>query len=251
MKDTQGAEFAMRVAHEAWRNPGSSRKPSRILTAPANSVVLQSARAPHASSTPGTMPGHPFLHATSYRGVPAPASLGYAGIPVHSQRLPYHADPRIYQGGHPHPLPPRRHPDLATATPAKLKATPPDASRSSQLLLTKNNTDPRQTQASASDTQLDINCVAEQETVKVTPGETPKSPSSRIHLNPEEDLEERQVGREIRLRYFGSLPPLTKTTALTILSYLPHSDVCKCTLVSKQWQDLSMEERLWKLPSHK
>eukprot|EP00529_Nitzschia_sp_RCC80_P007124 CAMPEP_0113489972 /NCGR_PEP_ID=MMETSP0014_2-20120614/26802_1 /TAXON_ID=2857 /ORGANISM="Nitzschia sp." /LENGTH=1347 /DNA_ID=CAMNT_0000383721 /DNA_START=299 /DNA_END=4342 /DNA_ORIENTATION=- /assembly_acc=CAM_ASM_000159 len=121
MKDKRGAEFAMRVADEAWKNRtvGSARKPAPPKSTPVQAPP-SAPRNPPAPTSAGRLPpqGPPTHHAhmmqPSPRGHgPPPPSGPHHYPPRHPHYMVHHNGPRVPMGHHgwtPSPMGIRIHP---------------------------------------------------------------------------------------------------------------------------------------------
>lgn len=219
MKDTSGAEFAMRVSQEAWKT-GSHTKgglPGQHVPAPppAMNRNIQPAAASHHSG--GTLAPHPYMrsyhHITPQVGSQMP--MGYSmgmHMPPFAAMYPgaYHVPPPMHQR-----LPSPPTVAVAPSAPETVirEATKPEASM-------------------------------------ITPGDTPRIAALRITFDIEHSRKKRVMNAadEETVAYFGSLPRQPKTTALAIFSYLSNTDVYQCALVSKLWKNLAFDEDLWQFP---
>jgi hypothetical protein len=74
---------------------------------------------------------------------------------------------------------------------------------------------------------------------------TTKNPAARKGFNPH-SVKKKNGKREMTKHYFGPTnAPQTKTTALTIFSFLSNDDIYNASLVSHAWSKLSLDEELW------
>lgn len=230
IKDQRGADFAMRVADEAWKGkapgpPGNSgQKP-----APPHPSSASRRRPIPSPMGPGRLgpPPHHMMHATP------------RGPPPHHH--PSHHHPHPHYMGHPHmmmgppigyspmgmPMTPAGyppHPDAHGMYPPP--PGPPPSSRKHAPLAPKS----------------------------VTPAmTTPRTPAVRIQFDPATSRKKRKLSSgelEPTLPYFGDdLPKQPKTTALAIFAFLSNDDIYNAGLVCKSWSRLAVDEELWKFQS--
>jgi hypothetical protein len=75
-----------------------------------------------------------------------------------------------------------------------------------------------------------------------TTSSTPRTPSFQRRLD---DVRSKE-NSERKEPYFGpDVPDQTKTTALTVFSYLTNDDLFNASIVSKRWCDVSFDQALW------
>lgn len=221
MKDTAGAEFAMRVAEETWKGQGQSgRKPitgqSRGPTNPPPSASRQGPPSGH-GPPPGAYSHHHGGHHGHYMRPPymghhmmPPVGYHHMGVP---NVTPGYGDPR----GVPFPPPPR--PSIGSASDASSKETKGTT-----------RTEDRKRPAK-----------------EVTPS-APRTPATRVAFDIASSRKKRKLdnSEEDTFPYFGAaLPAQPKTTALAIFSYLSHDGAYKAAMVCKSWKHLAMDEELW------
>ena len=72
---------------------------------------------------------------------------------------------------------------------------------------------------------------------------TPKNPAARKGFNPHSI--KKNGKKETTKEYFGLGNKATKTTALTIFSFLSNDDIYNATLVCHAWNELCLDEQLW------
>eukprot|EP00339_Tiarina_fusa_P025740 CAMPEP_0117049734 /NCGR_PEP_ID=MMETSP0472-20121206/34343_1 /TAXON_ID=693140 ORGANISM="Tiarina fusus, Strain LIS" /NCGR_SAMPLE_ID=MMETSP0472 /ASSEMBLY_ACC=CAM_ASM_000603 /LENGTH=1100 /DNA_ID=CAMNT_0004763257 /DNA_START=351 /DNA_END=3653 /DNA_ORIENTATION=- len=230
IKDQRGADFAMRVADEAWKGrvPHGAKKPPP-QPAPAAAASSSSRRLP----SPGRRPpsGHHMTH-------PSPR-----GPPPGSHPHPYYMHPHYM-----HPPPPGHSPSMmgipitpagyaypphmapGEAPPHGMYHPPPTIPHSAA----RKPPPPRQSKT-------------------VTPGtaSTPKTPAVRVFkFDPATSRKKRKLspdGKEPTLPYFGEqTPQQPKTTVLAIFSFLTNDDLFNAGLVCKSWSQLATDGELWK-----
>ncbi|CAJ1968700.1 unnamed protein product [Cylindrotheca closterium] len=221
IKDQRGADFAMRVADEAWKGkppglPLSARKgnpypnPGRRYPTPS---PMGAGRMPHHMMHPGGPPRGPPSHQHQHHHHHHPHYMG----PPMMMGYPPMGMPMTPVGYHPHseahgmyPPPPGPPPPSSRKTPGqKSVATPASAE--------------------------------------------PKSPPVRIKFDPATSRKKRNTKAgepEPTLPYFGStMPAQPKTTALAIFSFLSNDEIYNAGLVCKSWSRLAVDEELWKIQS--
>lgn len=232
IKDQRGADFAMRVADEAWKQgrAGVPRKPAAPAASagrhpPGKSPSMSHMPPPHMMhpSPRGPMPphgpppGHP--HHISYgmppymRGPPPPHGYPHMGMPpLTPAGYPQHP-PHMH--GEMYPPPPHHggpHPSMRKG---ELKRPPPNS---------------------------------------VTPlMATPRTPGIRVQFDPASSRKKRKISLgqdEATIPFFGmKFPAQPKTTALAIFSFLSNDDLYNAGLVCKSWSQLAMDGELWKFES--
>ena len=218
MKDTKGAEFAMRVSQESWKGQRKpvGGPPRRVpIASPANVVrQVQGVPAPTPGSR-GPPPHRGFLH-PAYMGAPPHQMMGHIGYsPMGGPAVTpgFAPPPRMERPVVPRPPPP----------PRSMSRPPPPTSGPTAHRPPKR--------------------VAEE----ITP--PPKSRGVRIEFDAASSRKKRRRGggEEEMFAYFGkSVAKQPKTTALAIMSYLSNDDLYKAALVNKSWSRLAMDEELWK-----
>jgi hypothetical protein len=216
IKDQRGADFAMRVADEAWKGqPGGPRKPPP--SAPRPSMQQQSQPSPASARFPphtmhpsprGPPPGYPthYMHQGLMMGPPMGGPMtGMGYSPMGGPMTP---------AGY---YPPMSHGEMHGMYP------PPPQQR-----LAEQSAPPKRTSA-------------------------PRTPAVRVEFDPASSRKKRKLSpgvAEPTLAYFGDkLPEQPKTTALAIFSFLSNDDLYNAGLVCKSWTKLAMDEELWKFQS--
>jgi hypothetical protein len=211
IKDQRGADFAMRVADEAWKGqPGGPRKPPP--SAPRPKMLQQPLPSPATARFPphpmhpsprGPPPGYPthYMHQGMMMGPPMGGPMGGMGYsPMGGPMTPAGYYPPMH-GMYP-PPPHQRQPEQSA--PLKRTSTP-------------------RTPA----VRVEFDPASSRKKRKLSPGVA-----------------------EPTLAYFGDkLPEQPKTTALAIFSFLSNDDLYNAGLVSKSWTKLAMDEELWKFQS--
>ena len=228
IKDQAGADFAMRVADEAWKGKSAGTGPIRSKPVPTpSSSSKRSAPSPMTASKSGRLSRPPMLHSTP-RGAPHPR----AGAPP-----PPPPPPPPHYMGHfmgppigfsPMGLPitpagyPPHHRGEHRPPPGYYPIPPPQSNIASSR--TKN-------------APL---------APKVTPAPvpTPKTPAVRIKYEP------KRASNEPSLSYFvANYPKQPKTTVLAIFSFLSNDDLYNAGLVCNSWSKLAVDGELWKFES--
>jgi hypothetical protein len=215
MKDTRGAEIAMRAAEEAWKGPSSHRKPpSRPVVPPVSTpssarqpmggMMRPSPTDPRSASSMASMVAHPHYMGRSYMSHMAPMGFSPMAVPPVTP---------VYAGSASrHRAPSRVQPFTAPTT--VVQGTKRVAN-------------------------------------KITPSVPPRTPAVRVVFDPAYSRKKRKKGDqdEETHSYFGiSLPPQPKTTALAVLSFLSNEDAYKASLVCKTWKSLAEDGELWRFP---
>jgi hypothetical protein len=210
MKDTKGAEYAMRVAEESWKGgPAQSRKPPSAppRRGASTAVPVSGSRDPrsHGGAPHHSVPhGHYYPpHAYGY----VPPHLGYSPMAPHYPPSTPGYNPRTPVYPMSHGRPHSGHVDIA-----------PRPSSSAKRSISR-----------------------------VTPGTAIRTPAKRAAFDPAASRRKRRKGNapEVTEQYFGTMPAQPKTTALAIFSYLSNEDVYSAALVCKKWSVLAMDEELW------
>jgi len=209
IKDQRGADYAMRVADEAWKGkpPGIPLSARKVPPHPGSAR-----RHPTPSPMgPGSRLPHHMMHTTP-RGPPPP--------PHHPHHPPHYMGPPMMMGYPPMGMPMTPagyHPHTAEAH--GMYPPPPGPPPSS-----------RKTKGA------------------VTPA-VPKSPPVRIKFDPATSRKKRNAGEpEPTLPFFGkTMPDQPKTTALAIFSFLSNDEIYNAGLVCKSWSRLAVDEELWKI----
>lgn len=227
IKDQRGADFAMRVADEAWKQgrAGAPRKPS---APPASASRHPPGKSPHMPPphmmhpSPrgpipphGPPPGHP--HHLAYgmppymRGHPPPHGYPHMGMPLTPAGYPQHP-PHMHGEMYPPPHHGGPHPGMRKG---ELKRPPPNS---------------------------------------VTPlSATPRTPGVRVKFDPASSRKKRKISLgqdEATIPFFGmKFPAQPKTTALAIFAFLSNDDLYNAGLVCKSWSQLAMDGELWKFES--
>ena len=231
IKDQRGADFAMRVADEAWKGrvPHGGKKP------PPSTAPAASAAPGRRPPSPGRLhPPPPPHHMTrpSNRGPPPSGPHPYYMPPPQHymhHHPPGHSPPGmmgipITPAGYPYPP----HMPPGDAPPPGIYHPPPPVPRSA----------PRKAPQA-------------RKSKAVTPvAPTPKTPAVRVKFDPAASRKKRGVshdGKEPTRPYFGAeAPEQPKTTALAIFSFLTNDDLFNAGLVCKSWSQLATDGELWK-----
>lgn len=257
IKDQRGADFAMRVADEAWKSGagGAARKPPHQATpqrqtpsqAPAGARRLgppppitspagangMAGRPPHMFPSPG----NPYHMPGMMMGAMGMGPMAYSpmGMPMTPAGYPPHGAPPMQQSGYAPP---------ASASRAK-KATPTPTTAAKS----KTEGDDKNTTTAATAAVDEPTASAKKRPASAITA-TPRTPGVRVAFDPQSSRKKRKIGpgkEEPTEVHFGdSLPKQPKTTALAILSFLSNEDLFNAGLVTKQWSSLAMDEELWK-----
>jgi len=217
IKDQRGADFAMRVADEAWKGkpppgvPVSARK------------------------------GQPYPN--SGRRHPTPSPMGAGRMPHHMM----HSTPR---GPHSHHHPPPHYmgpPMMMGYPPMGMPMTPAGYHHPHHPAEAHGMYPPPPGPPPSSSRKMGPKSV-------VTPASAvPKSPPVRIKFDPATSRKKRNTKSgepEPTLPYFGkTMPAQPKTTALAIFSFLSNDEIYNAGLVCKSWSRLAVDEELWKIQS--
>lgn len=228
IKDQRGADFAMRVADEAWKQ-GRGAPPPRKPAAPAASGA-QVRRPP--SKSPAHMPPPHMMHPSPRGPHPHPGHRGHPAHPPH----PYH---HMYMHA-----PPPGYPHMAIPmTPAGYPHHPPPHMMpgESPHMYPPPHVHP------GSGTRKDM----KRPHHHVTPiASTPRTPGVRAQFDPASSRKKRKISpgqSEPTVPFFGNkFPQQPKTTALAIFSFLSNDDLFNAGLVCKSWSQLAMDGELWK-----
>lgn len=221
IKDQRGADFAMRVADEAWKGqPGGPGKPGGPPSV---------RRPPPVPSPGGARLPHPHMMHPSPRGPPPPGS--HHPPPHYMHQGMMMGPPMGHMGyspmgipmtpaGYPHP----QH--MAQGEPHHSMYPPPPGNPSAH----------RPTEVHPPP--------------KITPTATPRTPAVRVRFDPASSRKKRKLSPgvpEPTFPYFGEkLPEQPKTTALAIFSFLSNDDLYNAGLVCKKWTQIAMDGELWK-----
>lgn len=285
MKDKKGADFAMRVADEAWKNRtvGSAMKP-----APPQSTPVQGPPSGHRGhpmpSPAGRLPpppphrGHmmqPSPHGHGHGHGPPPPHYPHrhphymvpgSGPPMpmghHAWtpspmgvRMPppgYHAHhgppPRSGDGGMRHPPPHSMYPPRPHPPPhgRPISASKPPPPPSSYRPASQTTPAPSSNPPKSEPTPTVRPKVPPVVTTPRTQGGT------RRKFDPSTSRKKRKVadGQEPTVPYFGvDHPEQTKTAVLSIFSFLSNDDLYHAGLVCKSWSRLAMDDELWTFDS--
>jgi hypothetical protein len=228
MKDTKGAEYAVRVAQEVWKghrpNPPVAPPHRAPMASPANvgvgGPVPPGSRPQQSPHLPRGGPPHGYIH-PPFLGPPMMGHIGYSPMGI-TPVTPYGQPPRaLDRSGMPRLLP-----KIAQSAPTK------------------------------KGTKRSIEEVTPRTKVKkVTPvTKSPRAPAVRIQFDPASSRKKRKKedSLEETFDYFGaSNPKQPKTTALAILNCLSNGDIYMAALVNKNWSKLAMDEELWKFSEQK
>lgn len=218
IKDQRGADFAMRVADEAWKSgrAGGARKlppmnPSLARRPPAKSPGMHPSSHMMHPSPHGPPPPHYASMPPYYRG---PHPYPHMGMPITPAGYPPHHLPPHMQGQPPHGMyPPMPGPPTSARKESTTTARPMPKS--------------------------------------VTPASTtPKTLGVRVQFDPASSRKKRKISpgqAEETLPIFGDkFPEQPKTAALAIFSFLSNDDLYNAGLVCKSWSQLAMDGELWK-----
>lgn len=281
IKDHRGADFAMRLADEAWKGkhgrPSSTTPATRRLPSPAPSRATQHHMPPQHMMPPGPYMGYPY---------PSPMGGGHAAPQFarsDSRSTASRPSSRSENKKAPSardPIRPSSKELLAKATAQRPRASPPPPAESNKppavtpattTTTTAVNTEsPSSTPAPSipvneqpaapikatvpikmePDVEMTDQVV---KTAAPTPAPkaaaaTPRTPGVRLGYDPYSSKKKRRLRpgeKEASFAYFGDCPQQPKTTALAVFSFLTNQEICKARLVSKQWSGLGMDEELW------
>jgi len=214
MKDTKGAEFAVRVAQEVWKGQRNQQNPS-IAPPSRNSMASPSTVGRHMPPGPhpsNMHPPHGYMH-PSFMGPPMMGHIGYSpmGIPAVTPHYGQH-----------HPVDLRSQPRKQIKPPTKDSKTTEKGSKGNKRAIQE---------------------------VTPQPPEIPRTLAVRavFDISTAKKRRKGDGSLEEELNFFGpSNPKHPKTIALTIFSYLSNSDIFNASLVNKRWSKLAMDQNLWK-----
>ena len=217
MKDTKGAEYAVRVAHEVWQSHRSQQAPtaSPVLMR-SNNMATGSGHGHHphhmqqgGMSHPGYM--HPAFMAPTVMGRIGYSPMGAPPVtPLYSQQ---HRAHEMHMRGMMHSFNAATKPPETKSAPSKKRSfsdTSPPATTSR--------------------------------------GPVPRTPPVRIEFDPSSSRKEssKNDSLEEMLAMFGrDQPRQPKRTILNIFSFLTNADLYSATIVSKEWSRVAMDRELW------
>jgi len=235
MKDTKGADYAMKISKELWERGKAQRQkgppqlpPQRLSIASPGGLrsPMASMRSPEAPMSRG-MPPPPPQH--PHGGFPPPFVESSVSGPAYRSRSPFMTSPVM--GGRVgfSPMGPgmggfEQH---GISPPAPRKAT-------------------SAVTAPKSATKKSIK--------KVTPATAPRTPGVRLQFDPAVSRQKRRRGdqEEPLALFFGNqVRPQPKTVALTVFSFLADEDFLSASLVCKEWSRVAMDRELWKFGDRK
>lgn len=218
MKDSKGAEYAVRVAHEVWQGHCSQQVPT---ASPANMrssnmpTVTGHGRHPHHMQQGGMPhPGymHPAFMAPSVMGRIGYSPMGVPPVtPLYGQQ---HRAHDMHMRGMMH----RYNPEETKLTETK---SAPSKKRSFP------DTSPPTT---------------------TSKGPVPRTPPVRIEFDPSSSRKKssKKDSLEEMLSMFGkNKPQQPKRNILNIFSFLTNADLYSATIVSKEWSRVAMDRELW------
>jgi hypothetical protein len=265
IKDQRGADFAMRVADEAWK--GTNRKrtappppapparriahgPSMPIPSPATGrlhpthMMHASPRGPPAQHG-GSHHPHYMSHHGMMMGPPMGGSMGMGGMAYSPMGMPpmtpvgYQKPLTMSHGDHRGMYPPTPAPGIPTPA-AATRPLAPLASAAKTITPV----------APITVTSSAVAVAATTDTASKTTRMTPRTPGIRVKFDPASSRKKLKLSpgsAEPTYAYFGTnTPEQTKTTALAVFSFLSNSDVYNASLVSKKWSQLAVDEELWK-----
>lgn len=221
MKDKKGAEYAMKINHETWKQ-GSSQSQSHlhmlhrppIVTSPA-AIGRSLNLPPHGHPTSSSLPGPASYARPTYFRPPMMGAIAYSPVSVNPVTPAVSSKKSANPANTPRDK--RTTPLVASAIDTDFKAQPPSNKRTSQ---------------------------------EITPSTTKKSrtPAIRAIFDPFSSRRKRKKGDVEKLfPYFGPKSPnQPKVTTLAIFSFLTNAELYKASLVCKSWNKLAMDEELWK-----
>ncbi len=213
MKDSKGAEYAVRVAHEVWQ--GQRAPQQGPAASPAN---MRSSKVPA-----GAVHGHQMPQRTmSHRGYMHPAymtssvmgHIGYStmGVPP--------VTPMFGQQQRAHEMQMR-----AMMQHYKLEDQSTNATET-KFASSKKRSCPPETSPP----------------VTTSKNTAPRTPPIRIEFDPSSSRKSKSEGEMLTL--FGK-PKQPKRTVLTIFSFLTNTDIYNASIVSKEWGRIAMDKELW------
>lgn len=290
MKDTAGAEYAMKIAQELWKQPKSARRgidpqflPQRQpmaspggLRSPATSVPrgFRSPEMPVRAEMPHPQQMHPGSQShlqSSTGGFRSPE------VPVRAEML--HPQQQVHPGSQSHlqssmPPPPygsRPPPLLPPAYMAAMMAgmgfspmgpgappnTPTMGGYGSHPPLPPFGT--ATTAAAEQDTSTVPRVASKRQIKEITPASS--TPARRTHttgirldFDPASSRKKRRKrNRKEKLEFFfgREVPAQPKLTPLTVFSFLSNQDIFSASLVCKDWSKMAMDKELWKFDDTK
>jgi hypothetical protein len=205
IKDHRGAELAMQSSHDVWKRG--------IHTGMRNAAHGHHTSMPSPAAHLGQHPGA-LMYSMSMIS-PPPGGM-------HPGALPHH-----FMGRSPMMMPPIGYHSIGMHQPI----TPYSVNEShSQMLRNMNNNRNRPIPSHFQPKQIS----KAKTTAKTRKGFNP-------HLKKKQDRED-----ENKMSYFGqNNASQTKTTALTVFSFLSNDDIYNASLVCHVWTKLSLDEELW------
>lgn len=213
IKDHRGADFAMRVADEAWKGKHGGQKlvPRKRGVAPLPSPAHPPPHHGH--------PNYSMHHPHMMHGSPPPGhGPPHRGMPGHHYMTHMMMGPP-HLGYSPMGMPPM--------TPSYMPGKPSVRSSS------KHVQPPH---------------VSERERHRTPVLATPRTAAIRLGFDPVSSKKKRKLrpgAKEATFPYFDKLPEQPKTTALAVFSFLSNDDLYNAGLVSKRWSRLAIDEELW------
>jgi hypothetical protein len=254
MKDTRGAEYAMRVAEESWKGVHRQRSSSGGVPPHLRAPLPSPAGRPSMQGMPHMMrPSPPGSHG---RPQGPPGSHGRPQGPPGSHG---HPQGPLVSHGHPQGPPvgtgPPQH-YMPYLGPAHMGAigyspmgVPPITPGYGDPMMGDPSRFPRPGPTIAPGSMA--RQVMKRPAQKITPGaSTPRTPGVRRAFDPAQSRKKRRKenSEEDALPLFGpSLPPQTKTATLVVFSFLSNRDVHKAAQVCRNWKRLATDEDLWQL----
>ncbi len=212
MKDSKGAEYAVRVAHEVWQGQRAQQQGSAASPANMRSSNIPAGSVHGHQMSQGAMPHRGYMH-PAYMASSVMGHIGYStmGVPP--------VTPMFGQQQRAHEMQMR----------AMMQHYKPE----------DHSTKPTETKFASSKKR---SCPETSPPVTASKNPVPRTPPVRIQFDPSSSRKSKT--EEEMLSLFGKTKQ-PKRTILNIFSFLTNVDIYNASIVSKEWGIVAMDRELW------
>ncbi|GAX21038.1 hypothetical protein FisN_1Lh290 [Fistulifera solaris] len=212
MKDSKGAEYAVRVAHEVWQGQRAPQQGPPVSPGNMRSSNLPAGAVHGHQMSQGTMSHRGYMH-PAYMTSSVMGHIGYSTIGVPP------VTPMFGQQQRAHEMQMRAMMQHYKPEDQSTKATETKSASSKKRPCPETSTP-----------------------VTASKNTAPRTPPVRIEFDPSSSRKSKS--EEEMLSLFGD-PKQPKHTILNVFSFLTNADIYNASIVSKEWGRIALDKELW------